>query len=151
MSAAKGLCYALQKPLIMVGTLQMMAAAALNKAEGLLCPMIDARRMEIFTAIYDGELNEVVPPSNLIVEQNPFMAELNSHVITFFGNGYGKLKTILEHPNARFAEIESTAQAMTSLSFKAFKNNDFADLAYAEPFYGKEFYTPAAKNRTKNQ
>lgn len=151
MSAAKGLCYALQKPLILVSTLQMMAAAALPVAEGLLCPMIDARRMEIFTAIYDQQLNEVMSPSNLIVESNPFLEELSHKIVTFFGNGCGKLVPVLEHSNARFADVEATAQVMTGLSFNKFREAQFADLAYTEPFYGKEFYTPAAKNRTKNQ
>jgi tRNA threonylcarbamoyladenosine biosynthesis protein TsaB len=142
MSAAKGLCYALNKPLILVNTLQMMAAAAQGSADGLLCPMIDARRMEIFTAIYDNKLQQIMQPRNMIVTENSFLSILQENSITFFGNGYPKLKDILAHPNSRFLNIEHSAKHLTGLGFSLFKLQQFADLAYAEPFYGKEFYTP---------
>ncbi len=145
MAATKGMAYALQKPMVLISTLQMMAMAATGKVEGLLCPMIDARRAEIFTAIYNQELNEVVAPCNLIVESNPFLSLLNEKVITFFGNGCGKLQPVLQHQNARFEKIEATAEHLCSLSFKAYAQKMFADIAYAEPVYGKVFFTPPEK------
>lgn len=147
MAATKGLAYALQKPMVLISTLQMMAMAAAGKAEGLLCPMIDARRAEIFTAIYTRELAEFVPPCNLIVELNPFLSILHEQVISFFGNGCAKLETLLQHHNARFEKIEATAEHLCSLSFRAYTQKQFADTAYAEPEYGKTFFTPAEKIR----
>jgi tRNA threonylcarbamoyladenosine biosynthesis protein TsaB len=147
MAATKGLAYALQKPMIAISTLQIMASAATGKAEGLLCPMIDARRAEIFTAIYNQQLAEVVPPCNLIVESNPFLSLLNEKVISFFGNGCAKLETLLQHPNARFEQIEATAEHLCSLSFSAYGRKKFANIAYTGPDYGKIFYTPPEKIR----
>ena len=86
MSAAKGLCYALNIPLITVSTLKMMAAAALPRATDLLCPMIDARRMEVFTAVYNTSLEEVVMPRNLILGPESFAELLRERSIFFFGN-----------------------------------------------------------------
>ncbi|MES2882558.1 MAG: tRNA (adenosine(37)-N6)-threonylcarbamoyltransferase complex dimerization subunit type 1 TsaB [Bacteroidota bacterium] len=145
MAATKGLAYGLQKPMIAISTLQMMAMAATGQAEGLLCPMIDARRAEIFTAIYNQELDEVVPPCNLIVESNPFLSLLDEKLISFFGNGCAKLQPLLQHQNARFAKIEATAEHLCSLSFKAYRQKKFADIAYTEPAYGKKFFTPPEK------
>lgn len=145
LSAAKGLCYALKKPLLLLSTLKMMTAAAAGEEADLFCPMIDARRMEIFTAVYAENGTEVMAPTNLIVESNPFSGLLSQQSMLFFGNGAPKLKSILAHPNARFKNIEASAKHLSSLSFIAFKENNFSDLAYAEPLYGKEFYTPAAK------
>jgi tRNA threonylcarbamoyladenosine biosynthesis protein TsaB len=145
MAAAKGLCYSLQKPLLSVSTLKMMAAAAQGRPTGLLCPMIDARRMEVFTAVYDQNLEEILSPINLIVDEQSFQNILSHHSVTFFGNGSNKYKEISSHINAHFANIEASAKHMTALSFSLFKQNKFSDLAYKEPFYGKDFYTPSVK------
>jgi tRNA threonylcarbamoyladenosine biosynthesis protein TsaB len=145
MAAAKGLCYALQKPLLTISTLKMMAVVAQGEPTELICPLIDARRMEVFTAIYDQKLAEILSPVNLIVEKTSFEDILSHHSVTFFGNGSDKFKTILQSTNAHFKILEATAKAMTVLSFNAFKQNKFADLAYAEPYYGKDFYSPFVK------
>jgi tRNA threonylcarbamoyladenosine biosynthesis protein TsaB len=150
MAAAKGLCYVLQKPLITINTLTMMAAAANAEETELFCPMIDARRMEVFTAIYNKNLEEMVAPVNLILENQTFSGLLKDHSITFFGNGSEKFKNILHHANARFRNIETSAKDMTALSFSKFRQKDFADLAYAEPYYGKEYYSPLPKAAGKN-
>ena len=150
MAAAKGLCYVLQKPLITINTLTMMAASANAEETELFCPMIDARRMEVFTAIYNKNLQEIVAPVNLILENQTFSELLKDHSITFFGNGSEKFKNILQHANARFRNIETSAKDMTALSFSKFKQKDFADLAYAEPYYGKEHYSPLPKAAGKN-
>jgi tRNA threonylcarbamoyladenosine biosynthesis protein TsaB len=145
MATAKGLCYALQKPLITVGTLKMMAVAAREASTDLLCPMIDARRMEVFTAVYDHSLSEILSPVNIILEKESFKELLEKHSILFFGNGSEKFRSLISHPNASFKNLEATAEHMTGLSFSQFKNKEFADLAYTEPYYGKAFYTTFVK------
>ncbi|MCW3074418.1 MAG: tsaB [Flaviaesturariibacter sp.] len=144
MASAKGLCYALKIPLIAINTLQMMAAAALP-AHGLLCPMIDARRMEVFTALYDASLTEVLPSTPLVLDQTSFIDWLDKDPVLFFGNGSQKFQTLMNHPNARFKEVSATAQSMVPLAYAAFQKKDFADLAYCEPFYGKAFFSPPSK------
>lgn len=145
MAAAKGLCYALQKPLLTVNTLQMMAAAAQGVSTTLLGPMIDARRMEVFAAVYNQNLEEILSPVNLIVDEHSFQDILSQHSVSFFGNGSEKFQKISQSHNAHFATINASAKHMTALSFSRFGQNNFADLAYTEPYYGKEFYTPFVK------
>jgi tRNA threonylcarbamoyladenosine biosynthesis protein TsaB len=145
MAAAKGLCYALQIPLITINTLQMMAAAAVNSTSDLLCPMIDARRMEVFTAVFDSSLKEIIPATNLILTETSFQDLLEQNKIRFFGNGSKKFQSISKNTNGIFEVIDATAEYMVQLSFQRLKEQAFADLAYAEPFYGKEFYTPFIK------
>ena len=134
MATAKGLCYALQKPLITVGTLKMMAVAAREASTDLLCPMIDARRMEVFTAVYDHSLSEILSPVNIILDNESFKGLLEKHSILFFGNGSEKFRSLISHPNASFKNLEATAEHMTGLSYSQFKNKEFADLAYTEPY-----------------
>lgn len=145
MAAAKGLCYALDIPLITVNTLQMMALAALGQPAPLLAPMIDARRMEVFTAVYNKSLQPVMEPINLILSPESYHSLLAGSVICFFGNGSLKFKEIASHPNALFATVEASANHMVPLSWEAFQHQQFADLAYTEPFYGKDFYSPSPK------
>jgi tRNA threonylcarbamoyladenosine biosynthesis protein TsaB len=145
MATAKGLCYALQKPLITVSTLKMMAVAAIDASTDLLCPMIDARRMEVFTAVYDHSLVEILSPVNIILEKESFKEQLHSSSILFFGNGSEKFKSLVTDSNARFQNLEANAEHMTGLSFSQFEKKEFADLAYAEPYYGKAFYTTFVK------
>lgn len=146
MATAKGLCYALNIPLVTINTLHMMAAAATAEPTGLLCPMIDARRMEVFTGLYTNLLNEVLPAQAIILNENSFAEVLEKNTITFFGNGSTKFQTIMQHPNAVFKTIEVDASHLVSLAYKAFLQGKIADLAYSEPFYGKEFYSPAPKH-----
>jgi tRNA threonylcarbamoyladenosine biosynthesis protein TsaB len=145
MASAKGLCYALNIPLIMVDTLQALAGAALpymNGADALLCPMIDARRMEVFTAIYDRELLEVLAPTNVIVEASSFDTWLQQHAVYFFGNGSNKVKAVVHHPAAVFIEVQANAANLVPLAYKQYVQQQFAPLAYAEPKYVKGFYNP---------
>jgi tRNA threonylcarbamoyladenosine biosynthesis protein TsaB len=146
MATAKGLCYALQKPLITINTLKMMAVAARGEPTELLCPMIDARRMEVFTAIYNQNLVELLSPVNLIIEKTSFEGILRHNSVSFFGNGSAKYQEISSSVNAYFKTIEANATHMTPLSFSEFRENKFAGLAYAEPFYGKDFYSPFVKS-----
>jgi tRNA threonylcarbamoyladenosine biosynthesis protein TsaB len=152
LSAAKGLCYAAGIPLITVGTLEIMAAACMNqvsdsmKTKALLCPMIDARRMEVYAAIYDTKLREQLPPSAILLDNASFRDYLEEHRIIFFGNGALKWKAVCTHPNALFAEfVNASALDMCALSYEYYMQKRFADLPYAEPLYLKEFYSPPRK------
>jgi tRNA threonylcarbamoyladenosine biosynthesis protein TsaB len=143
MATAKGICFALDKPLISLNTLLVMANTAKEESADLLCPMIDARRMEVFTAIYTRELEIVKEPAAITLNENSFVEYLSNNSICFFGNGSNKFKAIKKSPQAFFSDIKTNASSMISLSEKSFTEKKFADLAYAEPLYLKEFYTPA--------
>lgn len=141
MSTAKGLCYVSQKPLILINTLQIMAVAAKEEPTDLICPMIDARRMEVFTAVFDHRLNYILPSVNLILNENSFEDLLKDRTISFFGNGSLKFKQLTIHPNAIFKTLETSALLMVSVSNSKFIKQDFVNLAYSQPFYGKDFYS----------
>jgi len=148
-STAKGLCFALDKPLLAVNTLLSLANNFLTsnlsrglgtQTSNLLCPMLDARRMEVYCAVYDRELNEVEPTAAIIIENNSFEKILKSNKVYFFGSGAIKCKPVLQHPNAIFVEnIYPSATSMISLSEKLFGEKKFEDAAYFEPFYLKDF------------
>lgn len=145
MATAKGLSYALGIPLIAINTLQMMAAGAIDVEADMLCPMIDARRMEVFAAIYDKNLNELLAPHNCIIDSESFKSFLEKGTIVFFGNGSDKMQPVVSNPNAIFKKIETTAEQMVLLSYQHFQMKKFEDVAYVEPQYGKEFYTPSSR------
>ena len=141
LATAKGLCYALNIPLIAIGTLEMMAVAAVDRGTDLICPMIDARRMEIFTAIYNMEMETVVAPCAMILEENSFIDILNRHRVLFFGNGSMKYKKMVSHKNAHFETIEANASQLIKISNKRLGLEDFNSVAYTEPMYIKNFYS----------
>lgn len=144
LSSAKGIAYALNKPLILLNTLEIMAQSAILelKDEGLLyCPMIDARRMEVFTAIYNISLNNLFVPSAVILSEDSFKDILESNKVVFFGSGAEKSISVINNSNASFFNIEKNTEAINLLAHKHFILKDLADLAYAEPFYLKSFYT----------
>ena len=143
MATAKGICFALNKPLISLNTLLVMANAAKDECGDLLCPMIDARRMEVFTAIYTKALQIVKDPVAITLNENSFAEYFSNNSICFFGNGSNKFQAIEKNSQAFFSDIKTDALSMISLSEKSFTEKKFADLAYAEPLYLKEFYTPA--------
>jgi tRNA threonylcarbamoyladenosine biosynthesis protein TsaB len=120
-----------------------MANAAKDENADLLCPMIDARRMEVFTAIYTKELQIVKEPVAIALNENSFTEYFSNNSICFFGNGSNKFQVIEKNPQAFFRDIKTDASSMMFLSEKSFTEKKFADLAYAEPLYLKEFYTPA--------
>lgn len=144
LSAAKGLCFALNIPLIAINTLEMMAFS-INKTEkdAWICPMIDARRMEVFTAVYDNVLKPVMAPCAMILDGTNFDHLLANHKIIFSGNGSSKLKKVLSYANASFSVIDSTAEDMVYLAGQYFEEKRFENLAYTEPLYVKEFYSAA--------
>src|SRR6185295_16249358 len=114
-----------------------------GESPDLLCPMIDARRMEVFTGIYTKELKIAKEPSAITLNENSFAENLANNSICFFGNGSNKFKAIEKSSKAFFSDIKTDASSMISLSEKSFIEKKFADLAYAEPLYLKEFYKPA--------
>ncbi|NOT52810.1 MAG: tRNA (adenosine(37)-N6)-threonylcarbamoyltransferase complex dimerization subunit type 1 TsaB [Chitinophagaceae bacterium] len=145
LAAAKGFCYALQIPLITVNTLKLIAFASKDESVDLICPMIDARRMEVFTAVYDKNFVEKVPSRAMILDESSFDSFLSSNKILFCGNGVKKLKPLLSNTNASFSDSIADASHLAQLSYPVFLNKQFADLAYSEPFYLKEFYSLVQK------
>jgi tRNA threonylcarbamoyladenosine biosynthesis protein TsaB len=142
MSCAKGLCFALAIPLLTLNTLDWMAASASPPEEGTwTCPMIDARRMEVFTALYDDANRCTQDPIPLVLTTEAFADRLADHRIRFIGSGAAKWRSLTEHPNARFPEWSPSAAAAAELSWTKWLRSEFADLAYAEPFYGKAFHS----------
>ncbi|MBV9989494.1 MAG: tRNA (adenosine(37)-N6)-threonylcarbamoyltransferase complex dimerization subunit type 1 TsaB [Chitinophagaceae bacterium] len=142
MASAKGICYALQKPLILVNTLEAMAQSMVAAAGPgmLLCPLIDARRMEVFCAIYSHSLEAVEPAHALILEPNSFADWLGKNTMLFFGSGMPKLRNLLSHPSAHFSDNQHNAADLAVRAEAAWEERRFADLAYAEPLYVKEFF-----------
>ncbi len=143
-STAKGLCYALDKPLIAVETLSAMARGMEGHGldDGtLLCPMIDARRMEVFTAIFDAAGDRFVQTSAEIIDENSFSEILKNNRVLFFGDGAEKCRAVLsKRPNAIFFDgFINSATHLTQLAAEKFNNKDFENPASFEPFYLKEF------------
>jgi tRNA threonylcarbamoyladenosine biosynthesis protein TsaB len=151
-ATAKGLCFGFDIPLIAVNTLEIIAKAALNVGDieknTLLCPMIDARRMEVYTSFFNEGLQMLQPVSAEIIDENSFAEILNKQKILFCGDGAEKCKAALTHPNALFANnIHPLAKNMITAALKKFEQQIFADIAYFEPFYLKEFIATTPKNK----
>ena len=142
-SAAKGICYALNIPLIGVSTLQSIVFGALqtqNEPQNVLyCPMIDARRMEVFTALFNAKGEAITEVNNKIIDEHSFHNELENNVIYFCGNGMPKCKSVLQHKNAYFIDTRLNASDMLLPALLKYENQQFEDVAYFEPFYFKEY------------
>lgn len=151
-SEAKGLCFGMGLPLIAVSTLELLCTTAMFRAdadpEAWICPMIDARRMEVYAAVYDECLQPVMPVGAYVVDENTFADVLSHHRVVFCGNGAAKCKSVIQHPNATFIDdIYPLASGMVALAERAFVRGDFSDVAYYEPFYLKEFIATRPKNK----
>ena len=147
-SAAKGFCFALEKPLIAVNTLRGMAyGAAKNvKEKSLLCPMIDARRMEVYCAFYDLDNNEIRSTSAEIITEDSFADILKENKVIFFGDGAAKCKQAITHPNAIFIDNAfPSAGYLVQIAENKFANKEFEDVAYFEPYYLKDFVSGSQK------
>jgi tRNA threonylcarbamoyladenosine biosynthesis protein TsaB len=143
-STAKGLCYALDKPLIAVETLEAMAGGMIANGVDkhvLLCPMIDARRMEVYTALFDAVGNRVQATTAEIIDATSFSAQLAQNKILFFGDGAPKCREILgENPNAQFIDnFTNSAAHLTIKAYQKFLAGQFENVAYYEPYYLKDF------------
>lgn len=144
-SMAKGICYGREIPLIGIPTLKVLCVPVLlyhgNLPEdALLCPMLDARRMEVYAAVYDRALNPLREIAADVVDEHAYIEFLDKRPVYFFGNGAAKCKEKITHPNAHFIDdIHPLAKMMFPLAEKAVAEKDFKDTAYFEPFYLKEF------------
>jgi tRNA threonylcarbamoyladenosine biosynthesis protein TsaB len=147
MAAAKGFCFALDIPLITEDTLRTMAFAAREQHTGLdlLCPMIDARRMEVFTAIFENDLTTVLPSTAMVVDENSFTPWLKDRKLSFFGDGSDKCKPIILSPHAGFVKVNYHAGYLAIMAFLRYLQKEFTGLAYSEPAYTKEYYTHTRK------
>jgi len=141
LSSAKGLCYAWKLPLIAVNSLLVLANAVKDEETDLICPMIDARRMEVFTAVYNKDLVEVEKPQSMVLNEYSFFNILMGQKILFLGNGSPKFELICKSPHAIFKKFAINPASLCALTYKKFVGNDFVDLAYVEPLYLKEFFT----------
>lgn len=151
-SMAKGVCYGRNLKLIGLPTLKVQCVPVLLyhdelPDDALLCPMIDARRMEVYAAVYDRALKPVRDIAADIVDENSYREFLDRHPVYFFGDGAAKCKEKITHPNAHFIEgIRPLASMMFPLAEKAIAEEKFEDVAYFEPFYLKEFVAGKPKN-----
>ena len=138
-SAAKGLCYALEKPLISIPTLDALAHQV--KAEfGTIIPMLDARRMEVYSAVYNASYNQIRETQAQVLDESSFSSYLEQGKVYFIGNGVEKTKALINHPNAVFIEGKlPSSNEMSKLTFDKYTKNDIEDVAYFEPYYLKDF------------
>ena len=150
-STAKGLCFGSRKPLLAVGTLDTLAAQAYAEAEAdgnyrFIIPMVDARRMEVYTAVFENgvQITETAPA---IIDENSFSDLLEQGPCLFIGDGAGKCADAIKHPKARFLQCWPKASSMLAPAMKAYKEKRFEDVAYFEPFYLKEFVATVSKKK----
>ena len=145
-STAKGLCFGSGKPLLAVGTLDTLVAQADNSQFKFIIPMIDARRMEVYAAVFEGsrQLTETTP---VIVDENSFAEYLEQGPCLFIGDGAGKCTDVIKHPNAHFCQCNPKASAMLQPAIEAYNEKRFEDVAYFEPFYLKEFVATVSKKK----
>jgi tRNA threonylcarbamoyladenosine biosynthesis protein TsaB len=144
MASAKGLCYALNIPLVTLNTLEVMAWSTMLRiqdSEALYCPMIDARRMEVFTAVYDHQLTEIVNPCAMILDENSFKDLLKTNKIHFSGSGVLKMKNLFQNENIFYDDNKILTFSMGELAWKSYLNGSFSNVFTSSAVYLKEFYT----------
>jgi tRNA threonylcarbamoyladenosine biosynthesis protein TsaB len=144
LASAKGLCFGLKKPLIPLCTLETLAfqsrqSATIPTEKILFCPMIDARRMEVFTALFESDMTCMIPPHALILNQDSFKEYLTDNILCFSGNGSDKFMETLNHENARQIRVSSLSNAMAQLGFSRFEQGDFTNMKTLEPNYIKGY------------
>lgn len=147
-SMTKGLCYGASKPLIAINTLQALAQSVSSRIQedALYCPMIDARRMEVYTALFDKDNHTIQKTKAEIIDATSFSDVLASQPVYFFGDGSDKVKSVLISPHAHFLpDIETSATNMIQLAEQKYETRNFEDVAYFEPFYLKDFIATTPK------
>jgi tRNA threonylcarbamoyladenosine biosynthesis protein TsaB len=152
LSEAKGLAMGLDLPLIGVNTLQLLTVTAMFKEffddDTLYVPMIDARRMEVYMAIYNNGLEAIMEPQAMILDEDSMADLLGNHKLVMIGNGAQKAETVIRHPNAQFMpDVKPVAVEMMALAEKAFREGRFIDVAYSTPLYLKDFQATIAKKK----
>ena len=153
-STAKGLCFGAGKPLLAVGTLDTLVAQAqfslaeteANVEYRYIVPMIDARRMEVYAAVFENgkQITETAPA---IIDENSYAEYLEQGPVLFIGDGAGKCADVIKHPNAYFCQCHPKASSMLQPAIEAYRRQDFKDVAYFEPFYLKEFVATVSKKK----
>ena len=143
-STAKGLAFGAGKPLIAIGTLDILAAEALGEAS-FIVPMIDARRMEVYTAVFSPEGKQLTPVEAKVIDADSFADYLDRGTVLFIGDGALKCREVITHSNARFRQAWPDAAAMAPLAQQAYNEKRFEDLAYFEPFYLKDFVATVSR------
>jgi tRNA threonylcarbamoyladenosine biosynthesis protein TsaB len=145
-ATAKGICYALNIPLISVNTLGLMfrqfedSGFEMDESPALFCPMLDARRMEVYCSMYDSEENVVLPTQAKVIDEGSFVEQLDERLVFFLGEGARKCKSVIRHQNARFVfEIKPSASSLGVIGFEKFANNEFENTDLFEPLYLKDF------------
>ena len=151
-SSAKGLCFGAGLPLLAVGTLDLLAAQAADLGvipEGCkyIVPLIDARRMEVYTAVFDTAGNRLDDVRNLIVDAGSFAEQLSQGPVLFIGDAADKCREVLAGPNAHFYQCNPLAQYMLRPALEAYKEKRFEDIAYFEPLYLKQFIATVSKKK----
>jgi tRNA threonylcarbamoyladenosine biosynthesis protein TsaB len=153
-STAKGICYALDIPLIAVNTPSVIARFAKTVSEyntDYIIPMIDARRMEVYCAVFDNALNQISETTAEVIDENSFAPFLQKGKVLFCGDGSVKCASILNHPNAIFqSELHTSAAGMPVIVYEKYCNENFEDIAYFEPFYLKDFIAGKPKVKGLN-
>lgn len=146
-SAVKGLCYALDIPMLAVESLEVLSRNV-SVDTGHIIPLLDARRMEVYSAIFDANHERVRETKAEIIDSNSFFEYLEQGPVHFIGDGADKCKDLIQHPNASFIENAfPSASDMVSLAFEKYRAHDMVDVAYFEPFYLKDFVGTKSKNR----
>jgi tRNA threonylcarbamoyladenosine biosynthesis protein TsaB len=149
-SLAKGLCYALEVPLIAVSSLNILASrvAAIDTTDALLCPMIDARRMEVYCQIFDHALEELVPMQAVVVDEHSFATYLKGSQMIFFGDGAMKCRDVIANTNAIFLpDITTSAVQLGFAAYGKLRQEQFEDLSQFSPYYLKEFFVKKATEK----
>lgn len=146
-SAAKGLCYALDKPLISVATLEILARQVRLESNELVVPLLDARRMEVYSGVFDHNYAQIRETKAEIIDASSFSDILDAKTVYFAGDGAEKCKEMIKHQNARFINnLYPSAREMAAIASRKFKALKFEDVAYFEPFYLKDFVAGKPKN-----
>ena len=143
-STAKGYCFGAGKPLLGIDTLQILAHQAEGSFDRIVA-MIDARRMEVYAAVFDGAASKTGPTQAVILDADSFHEELEAGTVLFIGTGVQKFQAVCTHPNASFRECPPLATAMVTPALAALQKKEFKDIAYFEPFYLKEFVAGVSK------
>ena len=159
-STAKGLCFGSGKPLLAVGTLDTLVAQAADTVipdligdPRFIIPMIDARRMEVYTAVFEiagqagNDARQITETAPAIIDENSFAEYLEQGPCLFIGDGAGKCADVIKHPNAHFCQCHPKASSMLQPAIEAYHRQDFKDVAYFEPFYLKEFVATVSKKK----
>ncbi len=153
-STAKGICYAINKPLIAIDSMHIMTQPIVANYESngepttVFCPLMDARRMEVYTAVFNQKLELIEAISAKIVDESTFTSWLENHKVIFFGNGADKCKEVIQHNNTEFLDdCHPLAKNLAPLAEQYFSEGKFEDVAYFEPFYLKDFVATTPKKK----